>query len=131
MNTISAPRPWIATVLPRATPAPGKGQKAAREFEAQLMGTVLESLEKTFAALPGQNAIAGQDDYNYLGTQALATALSAGGGFGIARLIEAHLEGGKLEGGKLESAKPESTKADSPSLAAGEPKAIPQPLKLR
>ena len=79
-----------AATLP-ATPVLGKGQKAAREFEAQLIGTVLESLEKTFADLPGQDAMAGSDDYNYLGTQALASALAAGGGFGIAHLITEHL----------------------------------------
>jgi Rod binding domain-containing protein len=81
-----------AALLPNAGPATGKGLKAAREFEAQLIGTVLESLEKSFADLPGQDNIAGQDDYNYLGTQALASVLAAGGGFGIARLIAAHLE---------------------------------------
>lgn len=81
-----------ATVsLPLATPALGKGEKAAREFEAQLIGTVLESLEKSFATLPGQDSVAGSDDYNYLGTKALASALAAGGGFGIARLISEHL----------------------------------------
>jgi len=74
-----------------ATPALGKGAKAAREFEAQLIGTVLESLEKTFAAVPGQDAMAGEDNYNYLGTQALASAIAAGGGFGIAKLIIGHL----------------------------------------
>jgi len=84
-----------AAVLPLATPALAKGQKAAREFEAQLIGTVLESLEKTFAAVPGQRAMAGEDNYNYLGTQALASALSAGGGFGIARMISPHLEARK------------------------------------
>ena len=77
---------------PLATPALGKGQKAAREFEAQLIGTVLESLEKTFAELPGQDAMAGQDDYNYMGTQALASALAAGGGFGIAKMITQHIQ---------------------------------------
>lgn len=80
-----------AMLPPMATPALGKGAKAAREFEAQLIGTVLESMEKTFAALPGQDAIAGEDDYNYLGTQALASAVAAGGGFGIAHLIAQHL----------------------------------------
>lgn len=73
------------------TPALGKGQKAAREFEAQLIGTVLQSLEKTFADLPGEDAMAGSDDYNYLGTQALASALASGGGFGIAHLISQYL----------------------------------------
>jgi Rod binding domain-containing protein len=85
-----------AVLLPRATPALGKGPKAARDFEAQLIGTVLESLEKTFAALPGQDEIAGQDDYNYLGTQALASAVAAKGGFGIARMISSHLEDTKV-----------------------------------
>jgi len=81
-----------AAMLPLATPALGKGQKASREFEAQLIGTVLESLEKTFAAVPGQGATAGEDNYNYLGTQALASVLAAGGGFGIAHMISKHLE---------------------------------------
>jgi len=80
-----------ATLLPAAKPALGQGPKAAREFEAQLIGSVLESFEKTFAALPGQDAMAGEDDYNYLGTQALASAIAAGGGFGIAKLISEHL----------------------------------------
>src|ERR1700681_1536736 len=79
-----------AMLPPLATPALGKGQKAAREFEAQLIGTVLESLEKTFAAVPGEDTMAGQDDYNYLGTQALASAIAAGGGFGIAKMISKH-----------------------------------------
>jgi Rod binding domain-containing protein len=86
-----------ATLPPLATPALGKGPKAAREFEAQLIGTVLQSLEKTFAALPGQDATAGEDDYNYLGTQALATAIAAGGGFGIAKLISEHFGSTKVE----------------------------------
>jgi Rod binding domain-containing protein len=80
-----------ATLPSSAMPALGKGPKAAREFEAQLIGTVLQSLEKTFAAVPGQDAMAGEDDYNYLGTQALASAVAAGGGFGIARMISEHL----------------------------------------
>ena len=84
-----------AAMLPPATLNLAKGRKAAREFEAQLIGTVLESLEKTFATLPGQDTVAGEDDYNYLGTRALASAIAAGGGFGIARLISAHLEARK------------------------------------
>jgi Rod binding domain-containing protein len=91
MSAISAASSANAMLLPAATPAPGRGEKAAREFEAQLIGTVLESLEKTFATLPGEDAIAGQDDYNYLGSEALATGLAAAGGFGIARMIEKSL----------------------------------------
>ena len=82
-----------AAPLPEATPPDlTRGRKAAREFEAQLIGSVLESLEKTFATVPGQDGVAGEDDYNYLGTQALASGLAAGGGFGIARMISKYLE---------------------------------------
>jgi len=83
------------TTLPAelATPAaiPGRGAKAAREFEAHLIGSLLESLEKTFAAVPAESSLPGADDYNYLGTQALAEALAARGGFGIAKMICRHL----------------------------------------
>jgi hypothetical protein len=73
------------------TPDLRRGQTAAREFEAQLIGSVLASFEKTFACLPGQDAIAGEDNYDYIGVQAFATALADGGGFGIAKMIASHL----------------------------------------
>jgi Rod binding domain-containing protein len=81
-----------AAMLPVANPALGKGQKAAREFEAQLIGTLLQSMEKTFASMPGEPAMPGEDNYNYMGTQALASAIVAGGGFGIARMIARSFE---------------------------------------
>jgi Rod binding domain-containing protein len=65
----------------------GRGLHAAREFEAQLIGSLLESMEKTFATLPGENNMAGADNYGYLGTQALAGAMAEKGGFGIASMI--------------------------------------------
>jgi len=82
-----------ATLPPQlATPAATlKGAKAAREFEANLIASLLESLEKTFATVPGQDSLPGADDYNYLGTQALAAGLAARGGFGIASMISEHL----------------------------------------
>lgn len=73
-----------------------RGQKAARDFEAQLLGSLLQSMEKTFATVPGDNAMPGEDDYNYLGTQALASALAAAGGFGIAHLINRQLGSTKV-----------------------------------
>jgi Rod binding domain-containing protein len=94
MSSISgmASPAYAVTALPAsARPALGKGPKAAREFEAQLIGTVLESMQKSFASLPGQDSMAGQDELSYLGSRALATALAAGGGFGIAHMIESHL----------------------------------------
>jgi Rod binding domain-containing protein len=83
-----------ATISPElATPVVPltRGAKAAREFEAQLIGSLLASYEKTFATLPGQSDVPGSDNYNYLGTEALASALAASGGFGIAAMITRNL----------------------------------------
>jgi hypothetical protein len=75
-----------------APPAPiGRGEKAAHEFEAQLLTSLLGPMEKTFAALPGDDTTPGSDDYNYLGTHALAEGLAEAGGFGIATLIARYL----------------------------------------
>ena len=74
------PGPTTAMIVPR-------GIRAAREFEASLIASLLESMEKTLAAVPGDPPLAGSDDYNYLGTQALASGIAARGGFGIATLI--------------------------------------------
>jgi Rod binding domain-containing protein len=90
-----------ATLSPElATPAasPGRGARAAREFEAHLIGSLLESLEKTFAAVPGNDSLAGADDYNYLGTEALAQALAARGGFGIGTMIAHYLTAHESKG---------------------------------
>jgi Rod binding domain-containing protein len=99
MNAISLPSSLPGAGSARlAMPAPalGRGAKAAREFEAHLIGSLLESLEKTFAELPGESGIPGADDYNYLGTEALAGALAARGGFGIAAMITRELDRGDL-----------------------------------
>ncbi|HUA16192.1 MAG TPA: hypothetical protein VMG31_12920 [Verrucomicrobiae bacterium] len=74
--------PSLSTPVPSA-----RGAKAAQEFEAQLLGSVLESLEASFAAVPGQDRMAGADEYGYLGTQALSEALAARGGIGIAAIV--------------------------------------------
>ena len=91
MNSPVVSSQTISAQLATPVALPGRGVKAAHEFEAQLIGSMLESLEKTFAALPGENAMPGADDYNYLGTQALSGALAAKGGFGIAAMIARHL----------------------------------------
>jgi Rod binding domain-containing protein len=90
-----------ATISPElATPVIPltRGAKAAREFEAQLIGSLLASYEKTFATLPGQSDVTGSDNYSYLGSQALASAMAASGGFGIAAMITRSL--GEHEGNK-------------------------------
>lgn len=83
--------PALSPLLATPAPRPGRGARAAREFEANLIGSLLESMEKTFASLPGDNTLPGADNYNYMGTQALAEGLAARGGFGIAAMISRHL----------------------------------------
>lgn len=83
-----------ATVSPELAVAPPdriRGAKAARDFEARLIGSLLESLEKTFGGLPGENSMPGADNYNYLGSQALAEGIADRGGFGIAAMITRYL----------------------------------------
>jgi|SRR5277367_232560 len=93
MSSISVSSPLtVSPVLSTPAAAPGRAVKAAREFEAQLIGSLLESLEKTFATLPGGDAMPGADDYNYLGCHALAEGLAARGGFGIAAMISRNLQ---------------------------------------
>ncbi len=96
MNSIPPTSPRGRTFAPcSATPRLGLAArargKAARDFEANLIGSLLESMEKTFATLPGESTLPGTDDYNYLGTQALAQGLADRGGFGIAAMISRHL----------------------------------------
>jgi Rod binding domain-containing protein len=85
----------LAAVSPNlALPAApvGRGLKAAREFEAQLIGPLLESMEKTFATLPGDSSVPGADNYSYLGRQALAEVLAERGGFGIAAMVNRYFQ---------------------------------------
>ena len=75
-----------------ASAEPPRSVRAARAFEASLVAALLASLEKTFAGVPGESSLAGADDFNYLGTHALAEGIVAHGGFGIANLIARNLQ---------------------------------------
>ena len=71
-----------------ATGAPSKKLlRVAEQFETVLLNDLLGSLEKTFASVPGEKDSPGSSEYSYLGTQALASGVAAGGGFGIAAMI--------------------------------------------
>src|SRR5271165_7442043 len=66
--------------------------KSAHEFEAILLQSWLEKMNHSFAGLEDS-----QDPAHYtlssLGTQAIAQALAARGGIGIANMILQHLQG--------------------------------------
>jgi Rod binding domain-containing protein len=61
--------------------------RAAHQFEAVLLNSLLGSLEHSFTSLAGKETEAGSDTYRSLGLQTLASSLAAKGGLGIADLI--------------------------------------------
>lgn len=62
---------------------------AARDFEALLLGSLLQSLQQTFVGTAHQGA--GASAFDHLATNALASALAHSGGIGIAQLIASKL----------------------------------------
>jgi len=76
-----------------------KNEKAARDFEAMLLTPVLDALQKTFAGGSEGAKTPGASDYRQMGSEALAQAIAARGGIGIAQLILRHLQPPKVSGG--------------------------------
>ena len=83
LRLTSAPPPADPAAEQRAH----KIAKAARDFEAVLLNTLLGPLEKTFSSLPGKEHDAVSDNYQSLGMQALTSCLAANGGLGLADMI--------------------------------------------
>lgn len=73
-----------------------KIRQASQEFEAQLLSMLMAPLMKSFSSVPGEPGSAGAEEYGFLGGHALASALSAGGGIGIADLLARALAGTKV-----------------------------------
>ena len=88
----------IATATPPPSEA-GKREKASRDFESVLLTSLFDSLQKTFA-WDSEGSTPGAGDYRLMGTRALAQAVAAGGGIGIARLILRHLPVTKVSTGE-------------------------------
>jgi Rod binding domain-containing protein len=87
------------TLASRAVPESAtKAGKAARDFEAVLLGSLLEAMQSGFSQVPGEESGAGSDDYLHLGTQVLAAALASSGGIGIARTIMNNLPVAEISG---------------------------------
>jgi len=92
---ISALVPGAATGPPEGLRA--KSEKAARDFESLLLTSLFDSLEKTFTG-ESQDSTPGSANYRMMGTRALAEAVAAGGGVGIADFILRHLPHTKVPG---------------------------------
>jgi len=67
--------------------SPERVPKAARDFEAILLRSLLEPLQKSFSKIAGEADSAGQEDYQYMATEAFASAIVSSGGLGIANMI--------------------------------------------
>ncbi len=63
-----------------------KLRKAAEDFEAIVLASLLEKMQKTFAGV-GESQDPAHDTLGSLGTEALAQGLAARGGVGLARMI--------------------------------------------
>jgi len=61
-------------------------ERAAHQFEALLLESLINSLEKGFS-VPGGSQTLGTQGYSQLATQNLAGALSQAGGWGISALV--------------------------------------------
>jgi len=72
-------------------PIDPKIRRAAQEFEAVLLGTWLSEIQESFSSAPGEES-AGAENYRSLGIEAVAGALAASGGIGIARMVCRQLE---------------------------------------
>jgi Rod binding domain-containing protein len=70
--------------------------QSTREFEAQLLSAILGPLEKGLSKIAGDEGSSESDGFNDMGAEALATALSNGGGIGIAKMLETNLERTKV-----------------------------------
>ena len=84
LNNSAAPSGDAAAVSPKLA-------KSAREFEAILLQSWLEKMNQSFAGLEESQDPA-HDTLTSLGTQAIAQALAARGGIGIANMIVRQLQ---------------------------------------
>jgi Rod binding domain-containing protein len=91
MTPIHAAQSTVPGVKPETLDP--KVTKAAQEFEAIFVRTMLKSLEKVTGSGQAQGGIgaAGQSTYGSLVVGTVADAVSAAGGLGLADLIARHL----------------------------------------
>ena len=101
-------RASISNPLPLANPPAAKAvlkngavknEKAARDLKPCCSRRCSTALQKTFAGDSEDSKTPGASDYRHMGTEALAQAIAARGGIGIAQLILRHLQPPKVSGG--------------------------------
>lgn len=78
---------FSTTIQPAASGQPQTLEKAAREFEAQLLAELLRHIQSNAPLLPGAESSGADEQYQAMATQAVAEGIAAGGGLGIAQSI--------------------------------------------
>ena len=100
-----------------------KIDKGAREFEAVLVGSWLQQAEASFATVPGadDDQDPGGEQMMSLGVQSLSTAMAAGGGIGIGKMIAKamHAAAEKADGQPPDSSQPAGNVPAAGSSPAG------------
>jgi Rod binding domain-containing protein len=89
MNAVAQVSPVNSSAADAAHSA--KMVRAARQFEAVLLNSLLGSLQHSFSSLGGKKTDSESTNYDYVGMQALSAALAAKGGIGIADRIVASM----------------------------------------
>jgi len=89
MNALSQVPPVNSTAADGTHAA--KMVRAAQQFEAVLLNSLLGSLQHSFSSLGGKKTDGESTNYDYVGMQALSSALAARGGIGIASRIVASM----------------------------------------
>ena len=79
----------IVLDVPHGVPASGESglKTVVAQFEAVLLEMLVGGLQKTFSSLGDKNDLGVGSTYDYLGTQALASAWAQAGGIGLGRAI--------------------------------------------
>lgn len=106
----------VAASSARLAPVPNKLAKAAQEFEAILLTSWLEKMNQSFVGSQESRDPA-HDTVSSLGTQAIASALAARGGIGIAGMLLR----------QLQRAGPADAKAKRPLVVERDPPAAGKP----
>jgi Rod binding domain-containing protein len=81
----------VAANSPRPTQPPNKLAMAAQEFESILLASWLEKMNQGFVGTQ-ESQDAAHDTVSSLGTQAIASALAARGGIGLASMLLRQLQ---------------------------------------
>ena len=90
---VESPEQTFAGASPRKQSA-SKLEQSAREFESILLQSWLEKMNQSFVGASASQDPA-HDTVSSLGSQAIASALAARGGIGIAAMLLRHLQASK------------------------------------